>query len=106
MKLLLDENLPHEIRLYLPGHTVHTVAYMGWAGLRNGELLSRAAQDAFEALITLDLGIAYQRNPLALPMSVLIVRALSNRIDALVPWVPKVLDALTRIQPKQLLVLT
>jgi len=29
MKLLLDENLPHDLRHFLPGHEVVTVAYLG-----------------------------------------------------------------------------
>ncbi len=32
MKLLLDENLPHQLRHEVPGHEVFTVAYMGWSG--------------------------------------------------------------------------
>ena len=54
MKILLDENLPHELRLYLPGHDVFTVAYMRRAGVRNGDLLARAAESGFQALITMD----------------------------------------------------
>ena len=42
MKVLLDENLPHKLRAYLAKHEVATVAYMGWAGLKNGELLNSA----------------------------------------------------------------
>jgi hypothetical protein len=49
MKLLLDENLPHRLRLLITGHDVRTVSYMGWSGVENGELLSRAAADGFEA---------------------------------------------------------
>jgi hypothetical protein len=33
VKLLLDENLPHQIRLELPGHEVFTAAYMKWGGV-------------------------------------------------------------------------
>ena len=39
MKLLLDENLPHALRLELPGHDCYTVAFMGWSGVENGALL-------------------------------------------------------------------
>lgn len=47
MKLLLDENLPHQIRLELPGHDVFTAAYMKWGGIENGELLRLAAAAGF-----------------------------------------------------------
>jgi hypothetical protein len=39
MKLLLDEHLPHGRRSEIPGHDVFTVAFMGWSGVENGELL-------------------------------------------------------------------
>jgi hypothetical protein len=39
LKLLLDENLPHQMRRELPGHDIFTAAYMGFSGVENGELL-------------------------------------------------------------------
>lgn len=48
MKLLLDENLPHELRHHLPGHNVFTTAYMAWGGLKNGALLALAARQGFD----------------------------------------------------------
>ena len=30
MKILLDENVPHDLRHFLPGFEVFTVTYMGW----------------------------------------------------------------------------
>ena len=49
MRVLLDENLPHDLIAALSGHEVSTVQGMGWAGVDNGELLSRASgnTDAF-----------------------------------------------------------
>ena len=44
MKVLLDENLDHGLRTLLGQHDVVTVTYMGWTGLKNGELL-RIAED-------------------------------------------------------------
>jgi hypothetical protein len=62
MKVLLDDNLPHLLRLELPGHDVYTVAYMNWSGVQNGELLRRAAADGFDVLVTNDRGLEYQQN--------------------------------------------
>ena len=95
MKLLLDENLPHELRTFLGGHQVFTASYMGWTGLRNGELLARAAAEGFDALISLDAGIAFQQNLTTLPCSVVIVRARSNKVDDLQPLVPALLFSRT-----------
>jgi hypothetical protein len=32
MKILLDENLPHELRDQLIGHALFTMTYLGWRG--------------------------------------------------------------------------
>jgi len=49
VRVLLDENLPRDLVRVLPGHDVVTVHGLGWSGLKNGELLRRAAGrvDAF-----------------------------------------------------------
>lgn len=62
MKVLLDEQLPHRLRTYLGAHEVYTVDYMGWAGLKNGELLRAAEADGFEVFLTGDKNLAYQQN--------------------------------------------
>jgi len=57
MKLLLDENLPRQLRHEIPGHVCSTVAFMGWGGAENGELLSLAASAGFEAMLTKDANL-------------------------------------------------
>jgi Domain of unknown function (DUF5615) len=43
MRVLLDECVPRALRNDIPGHEVQTVAEVGWAGVKNGELLRLAA---------------------------------------------------------------
>ena len=62
MRILLDENLPHKLRLLLPGHDVRTTTYQGWAGLSNGELLKASEDAGFDVILTADQGIRYQQN--------------------------------------------
>ena len=62
MKVLLDEDLPHKLRLALLNHDAKTVAYLGWNGLRNGELLSSAESAGFGVFITGDQNLQYQQN--------------------------------------------
>jgi len=62
MKILLDENLPHRLRLAIMDHVVVTVAYQGWSGVKNGELLRLAELDGFDILLTADRNLAYQQN--------------------------------------------
>ena len=99
MKLLLDENLPHQMRLELPGHDVFTAAYMGWGGVENGELLRRAAAAGFEVLVTNDRGLEYQQNLSGLPLAVVVVLAPANTIEALRPAFPVLLAALANLRP-------
>jgi hypothetical protein len=99
MKILLDENLPHQIRLELPGHEVFTAAYMKWDGIENGELLRLAAAAGFDALITNDRGLEYQQNLGSLPVTVIVVLAKANTLEAIRPAYGELLAVLARIRP-------
>ena len=104
MKILLDENLPHELRLLLmPQHEVFTVSYLRWSSFDDATLLTHAASNGFDVLITIDQGIAHQQNLVNLPLSVVVLRAKSNKIDDLRPLVPKLLSALEVLTPRSLL---
>ena len=98
MKILLDENLPHELRLAIVGHDVFTVTYLGWSGTKNGELLKLAGNNGFDLMITQDNGVAYQQNISELPLTILILVAPSNDIDDLVPLVPAILVKLNNLK--------
>ena len=102
MKVLLDENLPHDLRHFLPGHDVFTVAYKGWNGLRNGELLQVAAADGFDVLLTLDRGLQYQQHLPTLPTAVVEIQSRSSKLVDLMPLVPAILVALGGLQPRTL----
>ena len=101
MRVLLDENLPHDLIAALPGHEVSTVQGLGWAGVENGDLLSRAA-GRIDAFVTMDRKLEREQNLSALTFGVVLIVARSNRVQDLLPLVPKVLDALSRIQPGRL----
>jgi putative NIF3 family GTP cyclohydrolase 1 type 2 len=62
MLILLDENLPHKLRLLIPGHDVRTVAYQGWKALSNGALLTAAEDASFDVIVTADQSLSYQQN--------------------------------------------
>ena len=101
MRILLDESLPRDLALNLTGHETQTVQKRGWAGLKNGELL-RVASAEFQVLLTGDRNLEFQQNLTTLPIAVIVLMAVSNRIEALRPLVPQVLDALQTIQMGQL----
>lgn len=54
MKVLLDEDLPHNIGPLLTGHNVFTTQHMGWAGVKNRALLKVTQENGFEAFVTAD----------------------------------------------------
>ena len=98
MKVLIDENLPRKLAGHLKGHECRTVAECGWAGKKNGELLS-LAEPEFDVLLTLDKNIPYQQGLKLGRIAILIVRAPSNRIQDLLPVIPDCLVALRSIEP-------
>ena len=98
MRVLLDECVPRALRNDMSGHDVRTVAEMGWAGVKNGELL-RLAADQFDVLITVDRNLEYQQNFARLSRAAIVIHAPSNDISALRPLMPAVLAAIPETKP-------
>lgn len=71
----------------------------GWSSLKNGELLRRAAAAGFRVLLTPDRNLEYQQNMSRVGLAVVVVRARTNRIEDLLPLVPRLLEALPHVQP-------
>ena len=94
MKVLLDECVPRPLNRNLTGHTVMTVGQMGWSGLKNGTLLQKVREANFDVFVTVDQNIEYQQNTDAIPFALIIVVAVSNRLEALQPFVPQIRDKL------------
>ncbi len=91
MRVLLDECVPRALHNDIPGHDVRTVAEVGWAGVKPGELL-RLAANAFDVLITVDRNLEYQQSFKGVSLAVIVIHASSNDIIALRPLMPGVLD--------------
>ena len=61
MKLILDENLPRQLKNdFGPGFEVQTVRDMGWLGKKNGELLGLIAFNGFDIFVTVDKNLPRQ----------------------------------------------
>lgn len=100
MKILVDENLPHKIRQALPEHELVTIAFLGWSGIENGDLLRIAAQHGFAALLTTDRGMEYEQNLDSLPLSVVVLIAKSNTMEAMQPLMDDLRAVLNRLKPR------
>ena len=86
MKLLLDESVPRRLTSSFPTpFTVLKVQDMGWAGTGNGLLLSLATGEDLDAFITVDRGIEHQQNVSDLPLPVIIMLGVRNRLAELQP---------------------
>lgn len=101
MRILLDEDLPRRFATLLVGHEVFTVQRRGWAGIKNGRLLGLAGAE-FDVFVTMAGNLEFQQNLASLPIAVLVIEAVSNRMEHLTPLVPNVLLELTNIQPRSL----
>lgn len=59
MKILLDECIDRRLARELVGHDVKTVPQMGWASVKDSQLLSLAAAE-FDVFITVDQNIPFE----------------------------------------------
>lgn len=102
MRVLLDENLHRKLKLSFDrSFETITVTERGWNGRRNGDLL-RAAQEEFDAFVTMDKGIAHQQNLSSLKLAIVVLRAKSNRYHDTEPLVSEVCAVLKTLGPGQL----
>ena len=93
--------MPLPLARHIIGHEVQTVRRLGWMGMHNGELLRRAAVAGFDALVTMDRNIPYQQDLGGIELGIVVVRATSNRLEALQPLVGEIATALDRLDRGQ-----
>ena len=99
LRVLVDESLPRQLVPALAGHDARMVQQEGWSSVKNGELLRRAAAAGFEAFITPDRNLEYQQHIPRVGVGVVVVRARTNRIEDLLPLVPRLLEVLLGARP-------
>ena len=103
MKVLLDECLPRDLRKHVVGHDCQTVPQPGLAGKANGDLLVLAERSGWQVLLTMDQGMAYEQNLAGRTISVVIIRAKSNRLPDLLPHVTAISAALSSLRPGEVI---
>jgi hypothetical protein len=82
----------------IAGHEIKTVGEMGWAGFKNGELLTRASGH-FDVFVTVDQNLVFQQNIEGFPTRVVVLQVKGNRLANLLPLVPNLLAALDSARP-------
>ncbi|MFW9263665.1 DUF5615 family PIN-like protein [Nostoc sp. CALU 546] len=98
MNILIDECIDRRLARQLSGHSVKTVPQMGWAGIKDGELL-RLAEIEFDVFITVDRNLPFQQNLTVLDLAVLVLQVPSNRLADIELLLPKIL-AIVDTAPK------
>ena len=77
---------------------------MGWSGVKNGKLLALAAT-SFEAFVTVDKNMPFQQNLQTLPIALVVLDAISNELNALLPLLGRLEAALSALEPKSCVVI-
>jgi len=98
MRILIDENFPADFAKLLTVGEVNTVHSLGWSGIKNGELLRRAA-DVCDVFLTLDRNLEHQQNISALSFGVVVVRSVSNRLAELEKHLASIESAAKSVAP-------
>lgn len=97
MKVLLDENLDHALRKLSGQHEVVTVAFMGWAGLKNGELLRTAEDDGIEVLLTADQTLNHEQSLTGRRLAIVALSAI--QLPIIKKHLPKIIAAINDAVP-------
>ena len=97
MRVLLDENLDHALRKLLGQHEIVTVTYMGWAGLKNGELLKAAETNGFDVFLTGDQTLFYEQNLSGRRLAVVALSAI--QLPIIRENLPKIIVAIDNAAP-------
>lgn len=96
----MDECLDRRLAKHIVGLEEMTVPQMGWAGIKNGDLLT-LAQDQFDVFVPVDRNFFFQQNLQHFNISVMILQAATKRLNDLQPLVPKLLSVLPTVPKGQ-----
>jgi predicted nuclease of predicted toxin-antitoxin system len=100
MKILLDECIDRRLSREFVGYEARTVPQMGWAGIKDGQLLV-LAEAKFDIFITVDRNLSFQQNLPQFDIAVIVLQAASNRLTDLKPLVPEILAILATVAKGQ-----
>ena len=94
MRVVLDECVHHGLRPLLIGHDVFTVRYLGWSGVKNGQLLRKCGANHFDALVTTDRKMPSQQNLHDLPVALILLDVHGDSLEVLRKLLSKLLTVL------------
>ena len=93
MKILLDENLPRQLKAdFGPDYDVKTVRDIDWLGKKNGGLLGLIVFNGFDFFVTIDKNLRFQQNLDRIELTIFLLLAVNNRRESLQALVEKIKD--------------
>ncbi len=95
MRIIIDECVPSIVKRGLPDRDIATVQQMGWAGVKNGKLLSLVAPD-FDVFITSDQNLRYQQNLSSFRIAVIVLP--TNQVPMVRQLLPSIEEVLVSIR--------
>jgi hypothetical protein len=97
MKIILDECVPSIVKRGLRERDIVTVQDMGWAGIKNGQLL-KLVDAQFDVFITSDKNLRHQQNLASFDLAFVMLP--SNQVPIVETLLPQIDTALDKIKPK------
>jgi hypothetical protein len=105
MKVFIDECVTYLLMPHFTRHDFTHIVDTPWRGMKNGALL-RLVESEYDVFLTTDQNLPYQQNLKKFNLAFVILQASSNKIDELLPLVPKTLDALDHISKGDLVIIS
>jgi hypothetical protein len=94
MKIIIDECVPSIVKRGLPALGMVSVQDMGWAGIKNGKLLSLVAAE-FDVFITSDKNLSRQQNLQRFEVAVILLP--SNQVPVIDAMLSEIARAIAEL---------
>ena len=104
-RVLLDEDVPRQLRRDLPEFEIQTVQEAGWSSVQNGELLHRASAQ-FDVFVTADRNLRYQQNISSFDLGVVVIEAVDTRLPHVQTLLSPLRDAIASVSPGEVIVVS
>ena len=96
MRLLFDQGTPVPLRNHLQNHVEETAYEKGWSNIKNGDLLTLAETEGFDALVTTDQNLRHQQNLTGRKISIVVL--LTTSWPRIKNYIDPVIEAIDNLQ--------
>jgi len=97
-RVVLDNCVPRSLVRHLGALNVRRVEDYGWADEDDGPLL-KLLEPVCDVFITVDRNLPHQQRLDHRPFATIVLRAHSNRLDDLLPLLPRLLEVVSEVTP-------